>query len=68
VAQKYRTLADYFEQTGKSKRALAKRLNVSESYISHIAAGRKQPSLAIALAIAQATGVPAAALVREVAA
>lgn len=68
MAQKYRTLADYFEQTGKSKRSLARRLNISESYVSHIAAGRKQPSLAVALAIAQATGVPASALVREVAA
>lgn len=65
MAQKYRTLADYFEQTGKSKRSLARRLNVSESYISHIAAGRKQPSLGIALRLAEATGVPVSSLVSE---
>lgn len=65
MAQKYRTLADYFKQTGKSKRSLAKRLDVSESYVSLIAAGKRQPSLAVALRIESLTGVPAEALVSE---
>lgn len=64
MAQKHRTLADYFKQPGKSKRALAKKLHVHESYLSHIAAGRRQPSLPLAIAIAQMTGVPLTALVR----
>jgi transcriptional regulator with XRE-family HTH domain len=65
VAQRYRSLADYFERTKKSKRSLAKRLGVSESYVSFIAAGKRQPSLAVALKIEALTGVPAASLVSE---
>jgi len=61
-------LADYFKRTGQSKRALAKELGVSESYISFISAGKRQPSLALALRIESITGVPAASLVPEAAA
>jgi transcriptional regulator with XRE-family HTH domain len=58
-------LAAYFEQTGKSKRSLAQRLEVSESYVSLIAAGKRQPSLSLALRIESMTGVPAEALVSQ---
>jgi transcriptional regulator with XRE-family HTH domain len=65
VPQRYKTLAAYFEQTGKSKRSLAQRLEVSESYVSLIAAGKRQPSLSLALRIESMTGVPAEALVSQ---
>lgn len=68
MAKRYQTLADYFKRTGQSKRALAKELGVSESYISFISAGKRQPSLALALRIESITGVPAASLVPEAAA
>lgn len=63
MAQKYRTLAAYFEKTKKSKRSLARRLNVSDSYVSLIAAGKRQPSLKMAFRIEAMTGVPAASMV-----
>ncbi len=65
MAKKYRSLADYFTGTGERKRALARRLQVSESYVSLIAAGKRQPSLSLALRIESLTGVPASALVSE---
>ena len=68
MRQRYRTLADYFEQTGKTQTEFAKRVGVHRSLISHIAAGRKQPSLPLALKIAEAAGVPIANLLKDAAA
>ena len=45
------------ERVGLSKRALAKAIGVDPSYITHIEAGRKVPSLEVLVAVAQATGV-----------
>jgi len=65
VKQRYRTLADYFEQTGTSQIALARKLKVSKSYISLLASGERQPSLSLALRIEALTGVPASSMVSE---
>ena len=70
MAQRYRTLADYFSERNarrrfKNKRSLAKQLHVSESYVSLIVAGKRQPSLDVALRIEQLTGVPAASLLAQ---
>jgi transcriptional regulator with XRE-family HTH domain len=66
VAQRHKTLADYFAGTPKQTRAvLAAKLGVDVSYISHLIAGRKQPSLGLALEIHRLTGVPLASLIRE---
>lgn len=45
--------------------AIARQLEVSAAYISLIAAGKRQPSLGLALRIEELTGVPAAALVAQ---
>jgi transcriptional regulator with XRE-family HTH domain len=56
-------LADYFEQTGQSQISLARQLKVSKSYMSMLAKGERQPSLALAVRIEGLTGVPAASMV-----
>lgn len=63
VARKYKTLADYLEQTGKTQDSLAERLGVSVSYVCLLVSGRRQPSLPLAIRIEAATGVPVEALV-----
>lgn len=63
MGQKYRTLADYFEQTGKSQTSLAVKLQISRSYMSLLVSGSRQPALDLALRIEAMTGVPASALV-----
>lgn len=65
MPKRFKSLADYFRITGKTQRSLAERLDVDESYISLIVAGRRQPSLPLALQIEAATGVPVEALVSE---
>ena len=65
VRQRYRSLADYFEQTGKTQESLAVRLEVSRSYVSLLASGERQPGLRLALRIASITGVPVEALVSQ---
>ena len=68
MPRKYRSLADYLEQTEQTQRALADKLGVNESYISLIASRQRQPSLRLALRIEAMTGVPVSALVSEVSA
>ena len=63
MRRKCQTLSDFFEKTGETHDALAERLGVSRSYVSLIAAGKRQPSLSLALRIESVTGVPIAALV-----
>jgi transcriptional regulator with XRE-family HTH domain len=61
-----RTLAEFFQRKGApTQDALAKQLDVTPAYVSLIAAGKRQPSLRLALRIEELTGVPAAALVSE---
>lgn len=63
MQRRYRTLADYFEQTGTSQRALARQLGISKAYISLITSGDRQPSLPLAIRIVELTGVPMESLV-----
>lgn len=63
VRRKYQTLSDFFDKTGTTQDALAEKLSVSRSYVSLIAAGKRQPSLLLALRIESLTGVPVASLV-----
>lgn len=63
MKQRYRTLADYFEQTGETQESLADALRISRSYVSMLVSGVRQPALALALQIEARTGVPASALV-----
>lgn len=55
--QRYRTLADYFEQTETKQAPLARRLHISKTYMSMLVAGDRQPSIALALKIELETGV-----------
>lgn len=63
--KKFKSLAEYLTKTGTTQEALATRLGVTRPYISMIAAGDRQPSLALAIRIEEETGVPAAAMVME---
>jgi transcriptional regulator with XRE-family HTH domain len=66
--KKAASLAEYMERTGTTHAALAKKLGISRSYVTLMALGERQPSLALALRIQALTGVPASALVMGVAA
>lgn len=58
------SLAEYLDRDGApTQDALAKRLDITPAYVSLIRAGKRQPSLALALRIQDLTGVPASALV-----
>lgn len=63
MRQRYRTLADYFEQTRATHESLADELGLTRPYISMIASGARQPSLNVALRIQSLTGVPVESLV-----
>lgn len=65
MRQRYRTLNDYFEQTGEQQSALARRLRVTPAYISMLRAGQREPTLRMALRIAEETGVPVEAMLIE---
>ena len=64
VRQRYRTLNDYFEQTGETHQSLADRLGVTAAYVSMMRAGKRQPSLGLALKLHEETGVPMEALLK----
>lgn len=58
---KAKTLDDLLMRHGSAS-ALARKLGISNSYICEIRKGRRVPNLALALAIAKATGVPVESL------
>ena len=59
-----RTLAEFFGRKGApTQDAVAKQLDVTGAYISLITAGKRQPSLSLAVRIEALTGVPAASMV-----
>jgi transcriptional regulator with XRE-family HTH domain len=66
VAQRYKTLADYLEQTGKTQAFLADKLGITRAYVSYLVSGDRQPSLDLALRIEALTGVALSSLVSEV--
>jgi transcriptional regulator with XRE-family HTH domain len=61
VRQRYRTLNDYFQQTGDSQARLAKALRVSPGYVSMLRSGER--ALDMALKIHDLTGVPLESMV-----
>lgn len=65
MRQRYRTLNDYFEQTGETQHAFAARLGVTPAYISMLRAGQREPTLRMALRIHELTGVPVEAMVAQ---
>jgi plasmid maintenance system antidote protein VapI len=53
------TLAEWFAaDSDRTHDALAQQVGVSRAYISMLVAGRREPSLSVALTIADLTGVP----------
>lgn len=54
----YPNLRMYLEKSGDSQRALAKRVGVGPSHLSHIIAGRRLPSLPLAARLAEAANIP----------
>lgn len=65
MKQRYRSLNDYFEQTGETHEAFAKVFGITPQYVSMMRAGKRQPSLKLALRINEYTGVPLEALLMD---
>lgn len=65
MKQRYRTLDDYFDQTGEAQTELARRLGISDAYMHYLRSGERQPSLPLALRIHEETGVPIDSLLME---
>lgn len=65
MKQRYRTLNDYFEQTGETHQSLADALGVTAAYVSMLRSGKRQPGLKLALRIHDLTGVPMEALLLD---
>ena len=63
--KRFRDLAEFFEQTGRTQEELAATLGVSQSHLSLIARGLRRPSLRLGLEIEKQTGVPVESLVTE---
>lgn len=63
MKQRYRTLADYFEQTDSTQADLARAMGVSKACISLLARGEGFASAKLAARIAEHTGVPVASMV-----
>ena len=49
-------LAEFITTRGETRRAWARRLDISESYLSDLLSGKKTPSLALAARIERETG------------
>lgn len=58
----HRRLSDYFDAGPETQSAFAARLGISKSYLSKIVAGQAAPSLAVAVRIAAAAGIPVESL------
>jgi len=58
-------LAQYLEKSGESQTAFARRIGVSQSYISRIANGIQNPPLDLALRIADLANIPIESLVHN---
>jgi plasmid maintenance system antidote protein VapI len=63
VKQRYRSLAAYFEQTERPQVDLARELGVSKGFVSMLVNGDRKASPALAMRIAEVTGVNLASLV-----
>jgi transcriptional regulator with XRE-family HTH domain len=58
----YRNLKMFLTKSGTTQAALARRLGVDVSHISHILAGRKLPSGPLAMKLAREANIPLASL------
>lgn len=59
----YPDLKTYFEKTGDSQAAFGLRVNRSQSWVSRVTTGEIEPSLADAMLVSEAAGVPLESLI-----
>ena len=57
INQSAQALRTWLESTGTTKADLAERLGLDRSYLTHLTAGRRVPSLRVAYALADACGI-----------
>lgn len=65
MKQRYKTLADYFEQTGTTQTELATRLGISSAFMSMLVTGERRAGIAMAARIHELTGVAVRSLVSD---
>lgn len=61
----YSNLSQYFEKTGDTQQSLAERVGVAQSHISRIVNGSAEPSLELALRIAEFANIPVESLLPD---
>lgn len=61
----YPDLRTYFKERGHTQQKLARRLGISQPYMSNITNNIQQPPLDLALRISTLVGVPLESLLRE---
>ena len=61
----YSNLSQYFEKTGDTQQAFAERVGVAQSHISRILNGVAEPSLDLALQIADLANIPVESLLHN---
>ena len=64
----YPSLRAYLAATRTTQKVLAARVGITQAHLSQILSGARRPSVGVALAIEDATGVSVRALVRGAAA
>lgn len=57
------SLALWFNRSNYTQKAVAAVLGITEAHLSHLVAGNRQPSLPLAIAISELTGLPVQELV-----
>jgi transcriptional regulator with XRE-family HTH domain len=63
MPKKYKSLADFLDQTGATQAEFAARVGVQQSLISRIVNGERTPSLPLAVRIASEASIPLESLV-----
>lgn len=61
----YPNLLTYFTETGDTQERMARRLDITQSYMSKLTNGLQQPELKLALRIARLARVPLESLITE---
>lgn len=61
----YSNLSQYFEKTGETQQAFAERVGVAQPHISRIVNGASEPSLELALRIANEANIPVESLLPD---
>lgn len=65
MSKAYRSLAEYFRESGDTQQRFAAKVGCSQAHISQIAAGAISPSFRLALRISAAARIPVASLLVE---